>query len=62
MVSCTRSTYLLKGYDIGFEMILFFMEGKALLECYYQLFSYIAALVRKASSNPLKGAVLVDLG
>ncbi len=56
------STYLLDDYDLGFEMILFFMEGKAMLECYYKLFPYIGALVRKASCNPLKGAVVVDLG
>ena len=56
-----RDTYLLKAYDVWFEMIMYFMQGKAVLECYNRLFSYIGALVRKASCNPLKGAVMVDL-
>ena len=38
-----------KSFYVSIEGIIFFMEGKAYLECYDSLFSYIEALIRKTS-------------
>ena len=53
--------YLLKDIDVYTETLVFFMEGKAYLECYWRLFEYMSELIHKASANVLKDTVVIAL-
>lgn len=53
--------YLMENVQVYGETILFFMEGKAYLECYYKLFRYMGNLIRRASQNKLKDTVVIAL-
>lgn len=39
----------------------YLVEGKAVMECYDSLFTYIHNMIRKTSANPLKDTVAVLL-
>jgi hypothetical protein len=54
-------TCLTREHYIYYEMIMYFMVGKAFVEESCALCSYMAALIRRSTGNPLGGAVLVDL-
>ena len=61
---CSGISYFgsdLRGVKIGYRGFLYFIEGKAYMECYYSLFSYMLNMLKLSSKNPLKGAVMPDL-
>lgn len=53
--------YLMEHVKVYGESIAFFIEGKAYLECYYNLFKYMNNLIRHATKNELKDAVVLSL-
>lgn len=55
-------SYLINdGSDCYADIIMYFCEGKAILECYSDLFTYIRNLIIKSSDNPLKEAAIVTM-
>lgn len=56
-----KFSYLMENVDVYGESITFFTEGKAYLECYYNLFRYMGKLLRYACKNKLKDTVVLEL-
>ncbi len=50
-----------KRFRITLEGIVFFIEGKAYLECYEELFTYIESLIKKTSQYEISQLVKVVL-
>lgn len=46
---------------MGVDGVDYLVEGKAIMECYNSLFTYIHNMIRKTSVNPLKDTVVVLL-
>lgn len=53
--------YFSDGLPVYLEGITYLSEGKALLECYHELFEYIHFLIRRGFKNPLKDTVYVTI-
>ncbi len=53
----------LENKHLGFEgkYIVYFTEGKAIMECYKSLFNYITNLIKNSSNNILKGSIFTFL-
>ena len=55
-------SYLTNGdHECYADTIVYFCEGKVLMECYYHLFKYMRKLIIEGSKNPIKNAVMVAL-
>ena len=55
--------YVLEDLDtrVYFKGLCYFTEGKAWLECYYELCVYLGNLIRRSTDNPLKGSVIIHI-
>ncbi len=53
--------YFLKNMNIYIEGIIILSEGKILIECYEELFSYIHKIIRQGFVNPLKDATYLTI-
>ena len=44
---------------VQYELVLYLIEGKIMMECYYDFLKYIENLIRKSSKSELNSAVKV---
>lgn len=56
--------YLVDNLDtnVHFKALGFFLEGKAYIECYRNLLDYMLNLIKHSTDNPLKGALVAEIG
>lgn len=50
-----------KRFRVTFEGVIFFLAGKAFLECYDELFSYLESLIKQTSQSEVSQLVKVTL-
>ena len=55
-IYCTKWQYRVM---VQYELVLYLIEGKIMMECYYDFLKYIENLIRKNSKNELNSAVKV---
>ena len=47
---------------VEYEMMIFMLEGKVMMECYSRFLKYVEGLIKKNSSYQLNGAIKVIIG
>lgn len=57
----TISCKSFKRFRVTFEGVIFFLAGKAFLECYDELFSYLESLIKQTSQSEVSQLVKVTL-
>ena len=53
--------YLIPGHTAFADIIDYISDGKIIMECWNELFSYLRKAIIKSSNNPIRTAVVVTI-